>query len=204
MRHVLLAAALTLLLPTAGAEAASCVTDYQVNVSIVDPASLTTPPATATVTGNVCTDGTLGTLAQNNIVSWKLTLANSWTPGIVPFTLDSSVSGNTMRLALSGVASPLSATATDLSWNFADPGSGNYATLTFEDTTSTNFIAWNNQYFSSALTDYSYGAFNNAASYGSTLSGPIVFGTTVPEPLSTALLGSGLACLIAVRRRRHG
>ena len=141
MRHVLLAAALALLLPTAGAEAASCVTDYQVNVSIVDPASLTTPPATATVTGNVCTDGTLGTLAANNIVSWKLSLANSWNPLIGSFTLDSAQSSAAMALSLRGIANPLSATATDLTWNFADPGLGNYAELTFSDTTSTNFIA---------------------------------------------------------------
>ena len=103
---------------------------------------------------------------------------------------------------VANVASPLSATATDLTWNFADPGSGKYADLVFEDTSSNNFVAWYNYDFSGPVTTNAYGNTQTSGSYGQPQSGPVVFGSFVPEPGSLVLVVSGLAGLFAVRRRQ--
>jgi hypothetical protein len=64
------------------------------------------------VTGTITTDGTIGTLATNNIASWNLTLNG---PGASPFNLTNLNSG------VQVTGNDLSATATNLSFNFSGP-----------------------------------------------------------------------------------
>jgi hypothetical protein len=200
MRHLLTAAlALPLLLGANAARAATCAIDYQVNVPIASNDPSVTP---ASVTGDICTDGTIGTLAQSDIVSWNLSLSNSWNPQISDYSLSSSLSTATLNLYLNNVASPLSATPTQLTWDFFDPGAGNYAELYFSDSSSNNFVAWDNFHSSGPVTTNSYGNTQTSASYGTPQSGPQLVGTAIPEPASALLLLAGLAALPPLRRRK--
>jgi hypothetical protein len=70
------------------------------------------------VTGFIETDGTTGTLGPTNIVDWSLTVSNA---SIGPYTLTGPHSGNNSFLYLIG--SDLSASASELDYNFADTGS---------------------------------------------------------------------------------
>jgi hypothetical protein len=72
---------------------------------------------TATANLSITTDGTVGTLARANITDWLITLMN----GANSFTLRGPLSGGNSQLLLVGTG--LSATATDLSFNFSSVGS---------------------------------------------------------------------------------
>lgn len=115
------------------AQAAVCVTNYSVSFDI-HPIGGGGPPAS--VSGSICTDGTLGTIWAGNIASWNLSLTNSYNPLIVDFTLSSASATADLNEFLVGTTSPLSATATNLTWTFAVPGPGSYAILEFTDTAS--------------------------------------------------------------------
>jgi hypothetical protein len=88
-----------------------------------------------------------------------------------------------------------------LLWNFADPGPGNYAELYISDTSSGYFIGWDNFNFTGPVTTTSYGNLSSSASYGTPQDGPMVVGTSIPEPASAVLLLSSLAVLPSFRRR---
>ena len=98
----LLFAGASLIALTAGAEAAV----FNLNRTI----------GGGSVVGTVTTDGTLGVLAQGNITDWSLALND----GSNTFTLLGPSSGNNSRLVVVGTA--LSATATQLMFDFAAPG----------------------------------------------------------------------------------
>lgn len=194
MKWLLIATA-ALCISTQAAHASSCVTDYPISFAIPDSSGVNVPPAL--VTGNICTDGTTGTLAGSNIVSWNLTLSNTWNTQTPDFTLSSADAGATVDLYLSNASSQLSATADQLTWNFQDLNPG-VASLSFSNSTK-DYIALYD--YSNLFIDYSYGN-QSVANYGPTESG-IVNLTPVPEPASLVLLTSGIIGLGFVRRRQE-
>ena len=100
-------------------ETASANTRYSVNLNI---------GASGTATGEILTDGTIGTIGAANILDWNLTV-NDGVSGAV--TLLGPSSGNNSFVALNGSA--VSATATALLFNFSSPSAAG-ACLYFETT----------------------------------------------------------------------
>lgn len=122
------AAAIALAFAAAPASAAGCSINYQVSQSI----------GGAQLAGTICTDGTIGPLLASNIVSRSLNITNGFANGaqIDTFTFDSSIAANgpSVELRIIGSVNPLSATPTQLLWDFSDIGLGNFASLGFLNT----------------------------------------------------------------------
>ena len=191
MRLSVMAAGAAILLALGGpaADAGTCVTDYAINFGI----------GGANVSGDVCTDGATGVLSASNIVSWSLALSNSQNPLVTNFSISSSTGGS-VAFYISGTTSQLSATSTQLTWNYVDPGLGNYAGLSFNG--ASNYIAFYDDHAGpSDILSPAYGT-TQSITYGQGASGPFAIGRTVPEPASMALLGAGLFGIATVRRRK--
>jgi len=150
---------------------------------------------TGSASGSITTDGTLGTLTAANIVDWSVSLDGN--PGNT-FTLLGPLSGNNSAKLVSG--SGLSATATDLMFDFSQSG---YLLLQNPSIGSgQNFICF-------AGHDVC-GGFSNAINVTTsvfgvntlTMSGLQSIATTVPEPDAFAMLGLGLALMGLIGRRK--
>ncbi len=174
------------------AQAGVCNYDYTVNIGIDSSASLH---------GNICTT-TLGTgIAAADIASWSLYLVGGqYGSSTFNPTWSSAQANNKVTLTLNPTTySPLNATSTGLTWNFADPGSGNYQFLTFENTSTLDFVSFNNFYTSAPITEMSYGNTSLFATYGTTQSGIVTAGlppSIVPEPGTLSLLALPLVALM--------
>ncbi len=196
MKWLLIAAA-ALCISTQAAHASSCSTDYPISFSIPDSAGVSVPPAL--VAGDICTNGTMGALTSSDILSWNLSLSNSWNPQTPDFSLSSTNPNDTLNLYLLHASSQLDATANSLTWDFKHLAVGDYAQLVFQGSSSTNYIALYD--YPGIFTGYSYGD-SQVANYGPTEKG-IVNLTPVPEPASLVLLTSGIVVLGCIRRRRE-
>lgn len=186
LRRAALAAAL--LAGVAAAQPAAAIV-YDVNI-VFGPS--------ASVTGFIETDGTIGTIAAANIVDWTITLTSPNLASGSPFTF--SHAGN--RTEISGAN--VSATATDLLYDFASP---TYGYFILQDNLSTGNwlciindtgcyggtgaqIGWApggvNAEFLPGTGSYSFAAVSEAVA--------------VPEPGILALLGLGLVGMGFARR----
>jgi len=158
-----------------------------------------------TVTGTITTDGLLGVLATSDVTDWNLLL----TVGASNFTLQGPLSGNNSALLVSG--SSLSATATDLLFNFSALGFALFQSPIIGS--GQNW--WCVEGPSSGCTPYGQQGFNESIQIGSYPDGPHaavaregsqVIGTTtttqVPEPLTLSLFSAGIVGVATLRRRK--
>ncbi len=189
---------LTLLLGIAPFCRASSIT-YDVNLQV----------GAATVTGNIITDGTIGTLNGGNIVGWNLLV----TDGAYSFDENSS---SPTSLGLYFHTDDLSATASQLLFNFSGTDSPNF--MYFTGVTNPGAYDWGTQFtvcFQSefdacvdvggaeAVLIENFNGVGDLFPYTS-LSGTQVIGTAAgssptPEPSTVALLGTALTLLVTRR-----
>lgn len=123
------------LLTLPAAQAAPCVNSYSVDIPLT---YINIGGPAGQVTGNICTDGTVGALTAANLVSWDLTLT-----GTADFHSGdyhwSSAGGGTVDLAHLYSAAPLTATATELTWHFTHTSGGTYDYLGFISTVTADY-----------------------------------------------------------------
>ncbi len=154
------------------------------------------------VTGSITTDGAIGTLATADIVNWNLILND----GVhATFDLEGPTSGNNSGEAV--VGSDLTATATQLLFNFSASDSG-YFLLQYPSVGSGNAFVC---YISNLACDGSDPGNDVSLSSQSPISNEqwtsltgtdvIAGASATPEPGSLTLLGVGLLGLMMLRKR---
>ncbi len=146
------------------------------------------------MTGTITTDGTLGTLTASNISASDLNLVG---PG-------ASLNLTTSNSALEFVGADLSATVTDLFFNFSATDNGY---LLMQETGYHH--SGYHYYCDSAGNGTCYAGISDvpgyykdaSAQYDGTPTGTQVIATAVPEPAALALLALPLTALAFLRRR---
>jgi hypothetical protein len=156
------------------------------------------------VTGFVETDGTIGVLGASNILNWNLLLND----GTNTIDLLGPLSGSNSALGVAG--SDLSATATQLLFNFS--GSDDGWVLFQAPVLSTGSNFWCSGIMPNGIGGKTTGCSDEPAGEAlnvkpdpnefTSLSGTQVIASTIPEPGSLALFGSGLLLLTGVLRRK--
>jgi hypothetical protein len=163
---------------------------YNVNLSV---------GTNAAVTGTIVTDGTIGTVAPANIVSWDLTITdgtNNMTTILTP--ADSSVQ------SFNGNSSDLAATSTHLTYNFSDPSEEE---LAFGLAPNALCLGPSGGLCAFGSLGNVIGIADNGQEQATTYTGTQIIAsvsavTAVPEPSSMLLLGSVLLGLGGVVKRR--
>lgn len=139
------------------------------------------------VTGSITTNGTIGILPSTDIVAYSISMQMPSDPGQPSETLASPTGSGFFVLG-----NYLSATASAISWNFAQ-GSGAEASL-YGSNTITQWHLYTNRI------DVDF----NGSEYASYRNGveQVALASNVPEPGSLALLGAAMAGLAWQRKRR--
>jgi hypothetical protein len=158
---------------------------------------------TGTVVGTITTDGTLGVLGTADVTTWDLTLS----AGAASFTLLGPLSGN--NSALTVVGSDLSATATQLVFDFSsyglalfqNPGIGSSQNWYCIEGPSSNCTPFGTS--STGTESVQVGLYPNSTYGVAHYDSSQVIGTTgVPEPSTWALIVAGFAGIGLVARAR--
>jgi hypothetical protein len=165
---------------------------------------------TASVTGFIETNGNTGTLTNTDIVDWNLALTN----GAATLTLTGPLSGNNSVESDSALEGDLTATATDLFFNF---GAANDGYLLFQ---TTGLFGSGEQYYCDSATNqnsvcaagedivpvsiFDPATYAHTARAGDEIIASVP-GAAVPEPatvvlISTMLLGVGFAARKRIAR----
>ena|SRR5579863_4523841 len=161
---------------------------YDVNLTI---------GVSATVTGEIVTDGTIGALGPDSVLDWNLLLND----GTSTFDLLGPLSGANSSIGFgdsfdTGAGVNWTATATQMLYNYS---AGDDSWLYFDNSTENNIVD-----FSTAdIEGYSYAELlrvNNGPFYSTSLSGIQVLGTassssSAPEPSTLVLLTAGFVFL---------
>jgi hypothetical protein len=161
-----------------------------------------------TVTGFIETDGTAGILNTSNILDWNLVV----TSGGQTLNLTGPLSGNSSNVLGSSLGNDLTATPSNLLFNF---GSADAGYLLFQ---TNGLFGSGAQYYCDAATNQNFvcaagedlvpvSAFDpsydpSGPLQGNQIIGSVAGGTVTPEPGYWALLSVAVAGLIWLKRRR--
>lgn len=151
------------------------------------------------VTGFIETDGSLGVLGAGNFVDWSLLLND----GTFTYTITGPLSGNNSVAFVQGADT--TATATQLLFDFSgfDNGlllfqNGLFSGNTYYcDGTAGNFACFSGE---TVVANNVFATFQNASRSGNVVIGTA--GSSVPEPGTLMMFGSGIVGLAGILRRR--
>jgi hypothetical protein len=151
------------------------------------------------VTGAITTDGTIGTLAAADVISWNLFLNDGTNTGV------QASGANAALVVVEG--SPLTATLTTLTYDYSSVSGGDFY---FTDTNTPYdgelcYTSRSNCWGPTGVGLYNVGGDGQsvyAALTGSQIIASDGRSVPVPEPATFALFGAGLVSLSALRRRR--
>lgn len=185
--------ALTLAALTLAAPRALLADEITYTVDDIYTGTINGSAATAAVTGKITTDGTIGTLAASNIVSWDLTsngvteFGNSTGPGFA------EIFGNAVT-----------ASSSALTFNFSAGTNSISPSLLFENAAGS--FCWQTSNVCTGLGSNNFSTDTTAGQFtGSSLIGVMTIATVAPVPLPTAawLMLSALGGLGAFARKKR-
>jgi hypothetical protein len=185
-----------LLIPAVSQSSAATIT-YTLTNDVLDNAGW----GSGALTGTITTDGTIGTLSSNNIINWAINIAyGSYSNTITPASSAVGVYLPTIGL---------SATATDLLFQFSPQGYNDFAFSRVPENYSLygDYVDWNGYSYGNGQFASDLFASADGVSYGQT-DGPqglqtIAEVAAVPEPSTWAMMILGFAGVgfMAYRRK---
>ena len=149
------------------------------------------PLGPGSATGTITTDGTIGTLAAADIVSWDLHLNDGTNTSVLASSL------GTNYVVVDGSA--LTASSMNLEFNYSSGSFADFYFGNFDNTGELCYTASSNCWGPTGVGVYNVAG--DGQSVYIAVAGNQVIASAVPEPLSMALFGGGLAGMVALRRR---